>query len=145
MPGAGAILLLWQLLRSWLSTWSASRGVSLPAWAHSDPLIWLGECVLFTLEFYVLARLVAIPRYRRRYFWVGAVSFGLLCQAARTGLQLYLDRLWHSQELYGGLAAGFGLLMWLFVSAYVLLMSCALVRSLASTGTLEPDTTATYS
>jgi len=130
ITGVGAVLVLWQVVRSWLKRWSESQGVAFPEWGLSELFNWSTGVVFFALAFYVVVRLVAKPKYRRRYFWAGALLFGVLSQLARLGLKVYLEKIWQSRDLYGGLGAAVGLMMWLYIAAYMLLMSCALVRTL---------------
>lgn len=68
----------------------------------------------------------ARPGERGRWFTVGAVSVVVLWIAASAGLSYYLTNFGSYNEVYGSIGAVIGLLLWLYVSAYLVLLGAAL-------------------
>jgi len=135
--GVAASAFLWQLLQSSVTKWVGGDG-PLPGWLNNVGMRWGIETAIFTVGFFVIVRLVAKVRYRKRYYWAGGLVFVILSQLARIGLEVYFARLWRLRDLYGGLGAIMGLVLWVYVAAIVLLIACSLVRTLAQRGLFEP-------
>lgn len=129
-------LFAWQLLRTWVEH-IADESIVV-AWLSSGPVRWGVETGLFALGFFAVVYLMTAKTYRRRFVWVGAGAFVIAGQLARYGLEIYFYKIWKMRELYGGLAAGMGLVLWVYVAATVLLLSCALVRATSERFPLPP-------
>ena len=63
---------------------------------------------------------------RGRWITVGAVAVVILWIAASVGLSFYLTNFASYNEVYGSIGAVIGLLLWLYVSAYLILLGAAL-------------------
>lgn len=63
---------------------------------------------------------------RGRWFTVGAFVVIVLWVAASAGLSYYLTNFASYNEVYGSIGAVIGLLLWLYVSAYLILLGAAL-------------------
>lgn len=63
---------------------------------------------------------------RGRWITVGAVVVVVLWVAASAGLSFYLNNFASYNEVYGSIGAVIGLLLWLYVSAYLILLGAAL-------------------
>lgn len=63
---------------------------------------------------------------RIRWFTVGAVAVVVLWVAASVGLSYYLTNFGAYNEVYGSIGAVIGLMLWLYVSAYLVLLGAAL-------------------
>ncbi len=63
---------------------------------------------------------------RGRWFTVGAFVVVVLWVAASVGLSYYLTNFASYNEVYGSIGAVIGLLLWLYVSAYLILLGAAL-------------------
>lgn len=63
---------------------------------------------------------------RGRWITVGAVAVVVLWVAASAALSFYLTNFGSYNELYGSIGAVIGLLLWLYVSAYLILLGAAL-------------------
>lgn len=63
---------------------------------------------------------------RGRWITVGAVVVVILWVAASVGLSFYLTNFASYNEVYGSIGAVIGLLLWLYVSAYLILLGAAL-------------------
>ncbi|MGJ8622303.1 MAG: YihY/virulence factor BrkB family protein [Yoonia sp.] len=63
---------------------------------------------------------------RGRWITVGAVIVVVLWVAASVGLSFYLNNFASYNEVYGSIGAVIGLLLWLYVSAYLILLGAAL-------------------
>ncbi len=63
---------------------------------------------------------------RGRWITVGAVVVVILWVAASAGLSFYLTNFGSYNEVYGSIGAVIGLLLWLYVSAYLILLGAAL-------------------
>ena len=64
---------------------------------------------------------------RGRWFTVGAFVVVVLWVAASAGLSFYLTNFASYNEVYGSIGAVIGLLLWLYVSAYLILLGAALI------------------
>tara|TARA_R110002051_G_scaffold239372_1_gene299994 strand:+ start:10713 stop:11561 length:849 start_codon:yes stop_codon:yes gene_type:complete len=63
---------------------------------------------------------------RGRWFTVGAVTVVVLWIAASAGLSYYLTNFASYNEVYGSIGAVIGMLLWLYVGAYLILLGAAL-------------------
>ena len=63
---------------------------------------------------------------RGRWITVGAVTVVIVWVAASAGLSFYLTNFASYNEVYGSIGAVIGLLLWLYVSAYLILLGAAL-------------------
>ncbi len=63
---------------------------------------------------------------RGRWITIGAVVVVVLWVAASAGLSFYLTNFASYNEVYGSIGAVIGLLLWLYVSAYLILLGAAL-------------------
>ncbi|MEL6682082.1 MAG: YihY/virulence factor BrkB family protein [Pseudomonadota bacterium] len=63
---------------------------------------------------------------RGRWFTIGAFVVVILWVAASAGLSFYLTNFASYNEVYGSIGAVIGLLLWLYVSAYLILLGAAL-------------------
>ena len=63
---------------------------------------------------------------RGRWITVGAIVVVILWVAASAGLSFYLTNFASYNEVYGSIGAVIGLLLWLYVSAYLILLGAAL-------------------
>ncbi|WP_108815811.1 YihY/virulence factor BrkB family protein [Loktanella sp. Alg231-35] len=63
---------------------------------------------------------------RGRWITVGSVVVVVLWVAASAGLSFYLTNFASYNEIYGSIGAVIGLLLWLYVSAYLILLGAAL-------------------
>ncbi|WP_458790160.1 YihY/virulence factor BrkB family protein [Yoonia sp. MH D7] len=63
---------------------------------------------------------------RGRWFTVGAVTVVILWIAASAGLSFYLTNFGTYNEVYGSIGAVIGLLLWLYLSAYLILLGAVL-------------------
>lgn len=75
---------------------------------------------------------------RGRWITVGAVVVVILWIAASVGLSFYLTNFASYNEVYGSIGAVIGLLLWLYVSAYLILLGAALNVEIHGGGPL-PD------
>lgn len=78
---------------------------------------------------------------RGRWITVGAVVVVILWVASSVGLSFYLTNFGSYNEVYGSIGAVIGLLLWLYVSAYLILLGAAL--NLHVHGDAAPDPAAT--
>jgi membrane protein len=106
--------------------------------AYSGGVIWL--CSLALLLGFIFLTLAAVYRYgpsRPATSWgqviPGAVLATILWMVASTAFSLYVGRLASYDRTYGPLAAAVGVMMWLWVSVYVVLIGAELNAE------LEPD------
>ena len=121
-----AALFLWQLARTWVGEWLGAGASS--SWYFQHVVQWAFEVVIFALGFFAVVRLVSKACYRKRFYWAGAGAFVVSSESARLGLDVYFSHAWRLREIYGGLAAIMGLVIWVYVVSILLLLSCALVR-----------------
>ncbi len=63
---------------------------------------------------------------RGRWFTVGAVTVVILWIGASAGLSFYLTNFGTYNEVYGSIGAVIGLLLWLYLSAYLILLGAVL-------------------
>jgi len=95
---------------------------------------WLLEGIRWLIAFTVLIMgLSLLYRFgparhgsRGRWITVGAVVVVILWVAASAGLSFYLTNFASYNEVYGSIGAVIGLLLWLYVSAYLILLGAAL-------------------
>jgi membrane protein len=115
-------------------------------WLQQGQIAWLleGARWLIALAVLILA-LSLLYRYgpariggRGRWFTVGAFVVVILWVAASMGLSYYLSNFASYNEVYGSIGAVIGLLLWLYVSAYLILLGAAL--NVEVHGQNKPDT-----
>lgn len=95
---------------------------------------WLLEALRWALALFVLITGLGLlyrfgpARTTGRFRWVsvGAVLVIVLWVAASAGLSAYLTHFGNYNEVYGSLGAVIGLLLWLYLSAYLILLGAAL-------------------
>ena len=95
---------------------------------------WILEGVRWIVAFFVLyAALSLLYRFgpnqrgaRLRWFTVGAGTVIVLWIAASFGLSYYLANFASYNEVYGSLGAVIGMLLWLYITSYLILLGAAL-------------------
>jgi len=128
---AGGIFLV-HMVRTLFSAWSSAAGLEIPSWLNERGFgfqILMG--FLVAVGFYMLLKILATKRYQRASRWTGALSFAVLIRLARYGLETYLENVTTLETVYGSAVAFVGLILWLYVAAVVLLLSCCIVRATA--------------
>lgn len=75
---------------------------------------------------------------RGRWMTVGAFVVVVLWVAASAGLSFYLTNFTRYNEVYGSIGAVIGLLLWLYVSAYLILLGAALNLEVHHYGPVPP-------
>lgn len=81
---------------------------------------------------------------RGRWITVGAFVFVVLWVGASAGLSYYLTNFASYNEVYGSIGAVIGLLLWLYVSAYLILLGAALNVAVHGYDSLPDEQEATY-
>ncbi|WP_386681130.1 YihY/virulence factor BrkB family protein [Loktanella sp. R86503] len=103
--------------------------------AHIDPsTAWLLEAIRWIVALFVLyAALSLLYRFgpnqrgaRLRWMTVGAGTAVVLWIAASAGLSYYLGNFGRYNEVYGSIGAVIGMLLWLYITAYLILLGAAL-------------------
>ncbi len=125
-------IFLVHMTRTLFGMWSSVAGLELPHWLSEGGFgfqILMG--FLVALSFYILLKILATKRYKRASRWTGAISFAVLIRLARHGLDTYLANVTTLETVYGSAVAFVGLILWLYVAAVVLLLSCCIVRATA--------------
>ena len=90
-------------------------------------LRWVVALSTLLLSLGLLYRFGPSPRAQRgRWFTIGALVVVVLWIAASSGLSYYLSNFASYNEVYGSIGAVIGLLLWLYVSAYLVLFGAAL-------------------
>ena len=100
----------------------------------SNESAWILEAVRWTVAFFVLyASLSLLYRFgpnqrgaRLRWFTVGAGTVIVIWIAASAALSYYFANFNRYNEVYGSIGAVIGMLLWLYVTAYLILMGAAL-------------------
>jgi membrane protein len=112
--------------------------------AHLQPLVHLGGFVVLVL--FVLLALALLYRFgpnrpAARWHWVtpGSLLATLLWLAASVLFSLYVAHLASYDATYGPLGAVAGVMMWFWVSAYVVLAGAELDAELAEAGAAASD------
>lgn len=138
---AAGAMFVWTVITSLLDAWAAHVDVPIPAWmAAIADVEWVLKLVVLANGFYFVVKVMATERYRRKYRWIGACVFVVFFELARWGFAVYLTEVVSYSKYYGTAGAFFGLSLWLYVAAIVMLGSCALIRTLAEFGK-DPDAT----
>jgi membrane protein len=103
--------------------------------AHIDPTTaWLLEAIRWVVALFVLyAALSLLYRFgpnqrgaRLRWMTIGAGTAVVLWIAASAGLSYYLGNFGRYNEVYGSIGAVIGMLLWLYITAYLILLGAAL-------------------
>ena len=103
--------------------------------AHIDPTTaWLLEAIRWVVALFVLyAALSLLYRFgpnqrgaRLRWMTIGAGTAVILWIAASAGLSYYLGNFGRYNEVYGSIGAVIGMLLWLYITAYLILLGAAL-------------------
>jgi len=103
-----------------------------PLW---NPLAWVWEMVALLARYAIaLAATVAVTAtlyyfgpYRRQrwhYVWPGAILATILWLLATSGFAWYVRHLAHYNVMYGSVAAGIVLLVWMYLIAAIALIGC---------------------
>ena len=74
----------------------------------------------------LIYKAVANEPVRARQLWRGALLAAVLFEACKAGFVIYLDRLASHSVVYGSLASIIVLLMWLYLSSYILIFGAEL-------------------
>jgi membrane protein len=102
---------------------------------HIDPTTaWLLEGIRWVVALFVLyAALSLLYRFgpnqrgaRLRWMTIGAGTAVVLWIAASAGLSYYLGNFGRYNEVYGSIGAVIGMLLWLYITAYLILLGAAL-------------------
>jgi membrane protein len=92
-----------------------------------EGLRWLIALSVLLLALGLLYRLGPSTRAQRgRWFTVGAVCVVVLWIAASVGLSYYLTNFASYNEVYGSIGAVIGMLLWLYLSAFLILLGAVL-------------------
>ncbi len=92
-----------------------------------EALRWVVVLVTLLLALGLLYRFGPSPQAERgRWFTVGAAVVIILWLGASMGLSYYLSNFASYNEVYGSIGAVIGLLLWLYVSAYLVLFGAVL-------------------
>ena len=128
----GASLFAWQIVKSIGEHMFSTAGLSIPLWLLDTAFAhWFISLTIVAIGYYLLLKFMAAERFPRKHRWAGALVFTVLFHAAHWGLQMYLNHIISFQQMYGAAGAFLGLIIWLYIAALVLLLSCAVVRCLA--------------
>ena len=103
-----------------------------PLW---NPLAWVWELVTLVIRYAVsLAAMVAVTatlyyfgpyrQQRWRYVWPGAILATVLWLLATSGFAWYVRHIAHYNVMYGSVAAGIVLLVWMYLMAAIALIGC---------------------
>jgi len=129
MLGIAMGLFLWRIVTSLAPKIVNAMGVDFPEWLLYNPLTELGIQVGVTATgFYVLIRILATEKFSRVARWTGALVFALLFHVSRVGLDHYLTTT-PLQQVYGTAMAFVGLILWLYVSSLLLLISSSVIHA----------------
>lgn len=108
----------WTAILLFLTRWSVAIGVLLAG-------------------FWLIYRLG--PNHRNKSVWPGAFFAVILWTAASAGFSVYLTNFGSYNEVYGSIGAVIAMLMWLFISAWLVLLGGALNAWLSQSEQPEPD------
>jgi len=97
---------------------------------------WAVGFVIVFLIFALIYRLAPYVAVRWRQIWPGALLAAVLFEVCKTLFVFYLDRIAHFEAVYGSLSSIIVLLLWLYVSALILVFGAEynIVRSQATSG-----------
>lgn len=113
-------------------------------WWGLQALRWLGLLVAMMVALALVYRL-APDRDTAQVAWVsvGAVVATVLWMLASLGFSLFVDTLGRYSEIYGALAGGVVLMLWLWLTAFIVLLGAQvngeLERQTAEDSTVGPD------
>ncbi len=126
---AATALFVWQVLIDLTGLWAETLNVSAPEWVRKAHLIQIGvKAIALGVGFYFMVKVMATERYPRGYRWIGAAVFVVFFELAQQGFSIYLNQLTDYARFYGAAGAFFGLALWLYVAAIILLSSCSVIR-----------------
>lgn len=134
---AGLVILLatamfvWTVAMQLFEIWAQHLAVALPGWLEEANIIQL--CVKFFLlcvGFYFIVKVMATERYPRKHRWIAAAIFAVCFHLAQFGFSVYLTEVTSYDRFYGAAGAFFGLALWLYVTAILMLGACALIRTM---------------
>lgn len=124
-------LVLWYAVAHFIAALASHVDVPIPDWIPTGTVVQnVVEFGVIVVGHFVLVRIVATERQARLVRWIGAVVFGALFAIARQLLGLYLTEVASYDRYYGTAGAFFGLSLWLYVVAIILLATCTLIRLL---------------
>jgi membrane protein len=124
-------LVLWYAVAHFIAALASHVDVPIPDWIPTGTVVQnVVEFAVIVVGHFVLVRIVATERQARLVRWIGAVVFGALFAVARQLLGLYLTEVASYDRYYGTAGAFFGLSLWLYVVAIILLATCTLIRLL---------------
>ena len=94
---------------------------------------WTVSFVMVFLIFALIYKLAPYVRVEWRQVWPGALIAAVLFELCKASFVLYLDRIAHFEVIYGSLSSIIVLLLWLYVSALILVLGAEynIVRSQA--------------
>lgn len=132
MIGSVSVLFVAKVTLDLVGLWADALGLVAPQWLTGAEIFQLVVQVVGAgVGFYFLVKLMALSPYKRRYRWIGAGVFVVFFQLAQDGFGIYLEQLASYDRFYGTAGAFFGLALWLYVAAIVLLGSCMVIRIIA--------------
>ncbi len=124
-------LVLWYAVAHFIAALASHVDVAIPEWIPTGTFVQnIVEFGIIVCGHFVLVRIVATERQARLVRWICALVFGALFAAARQLLGIYLTEVASYDRYYGTAGAFFGLSLWLYVVAIILLASCTLIRRL---------------
>lgn len=114
----------------------AGLGVEVVRWGVGIGVLLAGFALIYRLGPNLQSR-------RKRFLSVGAVfaTFGWIC--ASVGFSVYLQNFGTYNEVYGSIGAVIAMLMWLFISAYLVLLGGALNVQMMRAATPKAPATST--
>lgn len=113
-----------------LGPW-ANFGVEIFRWIVGIGVLLIGFAVIYRLG-------PNLEGQRARLMSPGAVFAVVFWVAASTGFSVYLQNFGHYNEIYGSIGAVIVMLMWLFISAYLVLLGGALNAELGRARLVKP-------
>jgi membrane protein len=93
--------------------------------ANSNIISRLLAFFVILVIFLLLYKFIPNTKTHWRYVWTGAVLAALLFEASRNLFVYYLNNFAHYEMIYGSIASIIALLLWVFVSALILVFGAA--------------------
>ena len=96
--------------------------------------------LLILTVFLLLYKFIPNTRTRWRYVWPGALLAAILFEIAKTLFMFYLENFANYQLIYGSITSIIGLLIWIFYSAFIMILGAEFtyqygrMRHLVTTG-----------